>query len=400
MPTVLLVAFTFATLPVAGHVSVFDETAVWSAWVAPESPAAQSRFAQSRREGNQMRFQGMDRNNDGRITRDEWNGSNRSFRNHDWNGDGVLSGDEVRVGTARHQPSLREQDFDPSDPDRFNHWTDESFSALDHNRDGRIVPNEWHYDTEVFNRVDENGDGALTRSEFVARDADDGRDDRFDDLDVNGNGRIEEREWLASLDTFDRLDRNNDNVLTRAELGGTRGRRTNADRFASLDVNGDNKLTPDEWHFSRASFDARDLDRDGAITRSEMTGTAEAATAPTSGQMVRVGSSQEWIDTGIDVRAGDMITFNAEGTLTLSTDTSDVSTPAGAKSGRKADNAPMKQHPAGALIGRIGNSGPILIGQNRTIRAPIAGRLFLGINDDHLPDNQGDYQVTINVRSR
>src|SRR6202007_2435978 len=39
-----------------------------------------------------MRFQGMDRNNDGKITRAEWNGSDRSFQVHDWNGDGVLSG--------------------------------------------------------------------------------------------------------------------------------------------------------------------------------------------------------------------------------------------------------------------------------------------------------------------
>ena len=51
--------------------------------------------------GNQIRFQGLDRNKDGVITRDEWNGNDRSFRNHDWNGDGRLSGDEVRVGAAR-----------------------------------------------------------------------------------------------------------------------------------------------------------------------------------------------------------------------------------------------------------------------------------------------------------
>ena len=44
-----------------------------------------------------MRFQGMDRNGDGVITRAEWRGSDRSFEVHDWNGDGKLSGDEVRV---------------------------------------------------------------------------------------------------------------------------------------------------------------------------------------------------------------------------------------------------------------------------------------------------------------
>ena len=49
----------------------------------------------------QMRFQGLDRNNDGRITRNEWRGNDQSFSNEDWNGDGVLSGDEVRPGARR-----------------------------------------------------------------------------------------------------------------------------------------------------------------------------------------------------------------------------------------------------------------------------------------------------------
>jgi len=43
-----------------------------------------------------MRFYGLDRNNDGIITRNEWRGDHGSFLNHDWNGDGVLSGGEVR----------------------------------------------------------------------------------------------------------------------------------------------------------------------------------------------------------------------------------------------------------------------------------------------------------------
>jgi hypothetical protein len=37
----------------------------------------------------QMRFSGLDRNKDGRITRNEWRGNDQSFANEDWNGDGV-----------------------------------------------------------------------------------------------------------------------------------------------------------------------------------------------------------------------------------------------------------------------------------------------------------------------
>ena len=57
--------------------------------------------ASAEQDQEQMRFRGMDRNGDGRITRAEWRGSAQSFRQHDWNNDGVLSGDEVRPGALR-----------------------------------------------------------------------------------------------------------------------------------------------------------------------------------------------------------------------------------------------------------------------------------------------------------
>ena len=47
------------------------------------------------------RFRGMDRNDDGVITRNEWRGNARSFNVHDWDGNGVLEGNEVRAGAFR-----------------------------------------------------------------------------------------------------------------------------------------------------------------------------------------------------------------------------------------------------------------------------------------------------------
>ena len=44
-----------------------------------------------------IRFQEMDENGDGVVTRAEWRGNRRSFRVHDRNSDGILSGDEVRA---------------------------------------------------------------------------------------------------------------------------------------------------------------------------------------------------------------------------------------------------------------------------------------------------------------
>jgi hypothetical protein len=57
---------------------------------------------------------------------------------------------------------------------------------------------------------------------------------------------------------------------------------------------------------------------------------------------------------------------------------------------------PVQGAPSGALIGRIGNGTPFLIGANN---APMTvtgnGRLMLGINDDMLTDNSGQFYVTI-----
>jgi len=61
------------------------------------------------------RFQAMDLNRDGVISRDEWRGNDRSFRQQDRNGDGVLSRDEVReagsVGTSGTAGALGSFEF-------------------------------------------------------------------------------------------------------------------------------------------------------------------------------------------------------------------------------------------------------------------------------------------------
>jgi Ca2+-binding EF-hand superfamily protein len=352
-----------------------------------------------------MRFRAMDQNNDGVVTRAEWRGSARSFAEHDWNNDGVLSGDEVRVGVPRSTRRLEETDFDPGS-DRFFSWTDANFNAIDRNRDGRIVAREWQYDIESFRRADRNGDGVLTRAEFLGTDTiDDDRDDRFDYIDENADGRIERREWHGSGETFDWLDRNNDDILSRAEVTGAAAGGATADRFSRMDYDGNGRIEISEWQWSRASFDQRDTNRDGTITRGEFAANpapgAGARAVATSGQIVRVDPKQRWTDSGIDVQAGDRITFDAEGSLELSTGGDDASTPAGARSGRRAPNAPLQQELAGGLIARIGDSTPLFIGAQRTInRAPVSGRLYLGVNDDHLDDNSGEYRVSITVQRR
>ena len=225
-----------------------------------------------------IRFQAMDRDKDGRITRAEWNGSDRSFKAHDWNGDGVLSGEEVRPGGRRAERQDREPDFEtPHREYRFDDWTVRGFNSIDHNRDNRITTDEWHFDRESFRRADHNRDGVISRREFLNEDAeqDDDREDRFADLDVNGDNRISRDEWHGRQANFDRLDDNRDGVLTRAEVSGGE---PPPDLFTSGDVNRNGTIARDEWHWSTDSFNRLDRNRDGRLTPEEFSGTAADVT--------------------------------------------------------------------------------------------------------------------------
>jgi hypothetical protein len=57
---------------------------------------------------------------------------------------------------------------------------------------------------------------------------------------------------------------------------------------------------------------------------------------------------------------------------------------------------PVRSMPVGGLIGRVGNGRPFAIGSTRApIDMPDGGRLFLGVNDDHLEDNSDGFDVQI-----
>ena len=59
--------------------------------------------------------------------------------------------------------------------------------------------------------------------------------------------------------------------------------------------------------------------------------------------------------------------------------------------------APLRTDPAGALIARIENGAPMLVGNQRTFTANQSGRLYFSVNDDFVADNVGAYRVSVSV---
>jgi hypothetical protein len=117
---------------------------------------------------------------------------------------------------------------------------------------------------------------------------------------------------------------------------------------------------------------------------------------------INVPGTSRGTDTNIDVRTGDQITFTASGTVIAGRRIGEVG-PEGARSsglGSIIGTRPVPSAGAGALIGYIRTvdgqtSQPFLIGNQLTFTAPVAGRLFLAINDDNYSDNSGSFSVKI-----
>jgi hypothetical protein len=168
--------------------------------------------------------------------------------------------------------------------------------------------------------------------------------------------------------------------------------------FYHMDRNGDGVIARREWVGAGRVFNLFDANGDRVLTLREYTGTVRGGRAiGTSGQLITVNPTERWTDTGMRVEAGDLIVFDAEGSIQLSDSAGDTATPAGSRSGRRAIDAPLRTLPAGMLLARIGNSEAVAIGGQRTIRFPVSGELYLGVNDDFLDDNSGEYRVIINI---
>jgi hypothetical protein len=108
---------------------------------------------------------------------------------------------------------------------------------------------------------------------------------------------------------------------------------------------------------------------------------------------VIVSADVAWNDAGIDVRAGQTVYFEAQGRVRWGRDRQDG--PAGERNSPSNPNRPMGNRNAAALIGKIGNDMFFIGDETGPVRMRAAGRLYLGVNDDVLTDNSGNFRVVV-----
>jgi hypothetical protein len=114
---------------------------------------------------------------------------------------------------------------------------------------------------------------------------------------------------------------------------------------------------------------------------------------------LKVPGNAVWSDTHIDLNAGEKILISATGTIQYP---GDASGPAGLARTWKdlLRIPPVKDAGRGALIGKVGDFDaalPFLVGARAEFVAPIAGRLFLGVNQQEADSADGSFDVRVEV---
>ena len=117
------------------------------------------------------------------------------------------------------------------------------------------------------------------------------------------------------------------------------------------------------------------------------------ASSVLGGTTVQVPANQQCTNTGVTVKKGDRVSFQATGQISFAQ--GQYASPDG-NNDVKNPNYPVPVAGAGALVGRVNNSAAFPIGTNtQPIMMPADGGLRLCINDDIVNDNTGAFTVAL-----
>ena len=128
-----------------------------------------------------------------------------------------------------------------------------------------------------------------------------------------------------------------------------------------------------------------------------------------SEKIVSVPGNQPWTDTGVALTQGEAVTISASGTIKWGS-SSPLDSPVGRTFGQlngKAGTCGSVAYAGGSpfpapgvncysMLFKIGSSGIAFpTGKKISFTSPVAGELFLGVNDTFFGDNTGSWSATI-----
>ncbi len=236
-------------------------------------------------------FDELDRDGDGCVSQDEFEGGSDSFRLLDKNKDGLIKPDELGL-PADYKPQPKKpaaRGKQGGDQARGGDRLKKALERMDANKDGKISKDEFRGPPEAFDRVDRNKDGFLDEQDLGGgkqpgakpnRGRDRGRAQmakRLRQLDTDGDGRVSRDEYRGPDAFFERLDANANGFIDADEIdqldGGAKRKRkispeAAAARFEQLDKNGDGVLTADDGVPGRY-LETVDANADGRVSLEE-----------------------------------------------------------------------------------------------------------------------------------
>ncbi|MHC5011752.1 MAG: EF-hand domain-containing protein [Planctomycetota bacterium] len=284
-----------------------------------EAPPATSRF-----------FETYDRNGDGQVTQDEFQGDGEIFRLLDKDEDGVITPTDLGLPTdyrpERARPGTPAPGAGPgASPNRPGpQGADRAaamrrrLEAMDRNGDGRIGRDEFRGPDEVFGRLDRDGNGTIDAADLEAlaagqpgqpgqgqpgrqrpgrpRPAPTPEQDamRFRGMDKDGDGKLVADEFPRP-EVFARVDADQDGFVTleeyqaavaqyrrqgqrqRQRQQGRRGGGLTEQAFRRFDQDRDGQVTRDEFPGSDERFDQLDVNGDGLLTDADRRPAPDAA---------------------------------------------------------------------------------------------------------------------------